>query len=229
MIADGRIAVRGTVIDTPATILRNLRDVTVDGHPVPEVESSRLFLFHKPPAVLTTRHDPAGRPTIYDLLPDNLPRLMPVGRLDFNTEGLLLLTNDGELKRALELPASGIPRTYRVRALGQLTSRDIENLALGMEVDGIRYGPVDASLERHATARAANIWLRMTLTEGKNREVRNLCAALGLTVNRLIRIAYGPFSLEGLQPRQVVEAKPAQVKALRQSLPRPQGARKRSP
>lgn len=220
MIAEGRIAIDGQVLDTPATILQDLKGVTVDGKPAPDIESSRVFLFHKPAGFLTAARDPSGRPTIYDILPPGLPRLMPVGRLDLNTEGLLLLTNDGELKRALELPASGIPRTYRVRAFGQVQMRDLEALALGVTIAGVHYGPVDASIERRSTSEAANIWLRMTLTEGKNREVRNLCAGMGLAVSRLIRTSYGPFSLDNLPVRSVAEVSASAVTALKQSLKR---------
>lgn len=218
MIAEGRIAIDGQVLETPATILYDLKGVTVDGKPVPEAESTRIFLFHKPTGVLTAAKDPSGRATIYDVLPPNLPRLMPVGRLDLNTEGLLLLTNDGELKRALELPSSGIPRTYRIRAFGQVHMRDLEALALGVTIAGVHYGPVDASIERRTSSEAANIWLQMTLTEGKNREVRNLCAGMGLAVSRLIRTAYGPFSLDNIPVRGVTEVPVSAVRSLKQKL-----------
>lgn len=218
MIAEGRVAVDGTPLSSPATVLASLDGVTVDDRPVAEAEATRLFLFHKPAGVLTAARDPAGRPTIYDVLPPGLPRLVPVGRLDLNTEGLLLLTNDGELKRALELPANAVPRTYRVRALGRVTQAALEALALGATIDGIRYGPVDASLDRRASAGGANLWLTMTLTEGKNREVRRLCEALGLKVSRLIRTRYGPFALGDLAVRAVSEVPEGAVVALKRNL-----------
>ena len=220
MIAEGRVSLDGKVLETPATILKTLEGVTVDGKPVEEAQATRLFLFHKPAGVLTAARDPGGRPTIYDVLPEGLPRLVPVGRLDINTEGLLLLTNDGELKRALELPATGIPRTYRVRAMGQVRQQDLEALALGVTLEGVRYGPVDASVDRRATAGGANIWLTMTLTEGKNREVRKLCEAMGLRVSRLIRTDYGQFNLADIPVRGVVEAPASAVSGLQKSLNR---------
>ncbi|MGL6042972.1 MAG: pseudouridine synthase, partial [Sandaracinobacteroides sp.] len=139
MVAEGRVALDGVVLETPATVLKSLEGVTVDGKPVAEAQATRVFLFHKPAGVLTAARDPGGRPTIYDVLPEGLPRLVPVGRLDMNTEGLLLLTNDGELKRALELPANAVPRTYRVRAMGQVRQSDLEQLALGVTLEGVRY------------------------------------------------------------------------------------------
>ena len=204
MIAEGRVALDGAVLDTPATLLTNLSGVTVDGQPVAAAESTRLFLFHKPSGCLTAERDPAGRPTIYDRLPSGLPRLMPVGRLDMTTEGLLLLTNDGELKRRLELPSSGVERTYRARAFGEVSQSQLEGLIEGIEVEGIRYGRIDANLERRT---GRNQWIEMKLTEGKNREVRRVLEHLGLTVNRLIRVRYGPFDLADSQPGDLVEIK----------------------
>jgi 23S rRNA pseudouridine2605 synthase len=192
MIAERRVAIDGTVIDTPATLVTSLRGVTVDGQPVAAPAPARLFLFHKPAGVLTTERDPGGRPTIYDRLPKGLPRLVPVGRLDLNTEGLLLLTTDGGLKRQLELPSTGVERTYRARAYGQVTQEQLEDLIEGVEVEGMRYGSIDANLERRT---GANVWIEMTLTEGKNREVRRVLEHLGLKVGRLIRTRYGPFTL----------------------------------
>ena len=220
MIAEGRVALNGVVLETPATILSSLEGVTVDGKPVAEAEATRIFLFHKPAGVLTAARDPGGRPTIYDVLPSTLPRLVPVGRLDLNTEGLLLLTNDGELKRALELPANAVPRTYRVRAMGQVRQQDLEQLALGVTLEGVRYGPVNASVDRRARAEGANVWLTMTLTEGKNREVRKLCEAMGLRVSRLIRTHYGPFQLGDLAVRGVEEASAGAVVQMKRSLAR---------
>jgi pseudouridine synthase len=206
MIADGRVAVDGKVLDTPATILASLRGVTVDGQPVAAAEPTRLFAFHKPTGLITAERDPAGRPTIYtalrNALPKGTPRLMPIGRLDLNTEGLLLLTNDGGLKRTLELPATGVPRTYRARAFGAVSQEQLESLIEGVEIDGVRYGSIDANLERSS---GRNLWIEMTITEGKNREVRRVLEYLGLQVNRLIRVGYGPFNLGDLPRGQAVE------------------------
>lgn len=218
MIAEGRVSVDGKALDTPATILTSLKGVTVDGKPVSEAQSTRVFMFHKPAGVLTAARDPGGRPTIYDVLPETLPRLVPVGRLDLNTEGLLLLTNDGELKRALELPSSEVPRTYRVRAMGEVRQKDLEALAMGVTLEGVRYGPVDASVDRRARAEGANVWLTMTLTEGKNREVRKLCDAMGLRVSRLIRTDYGPFNLGELEVRGVMEVSSTMVAMLQRGM-----------
>lgn len=206
MIAEGRVALNGTVLDTPATILPNLKGVTVDGNPVSAAEATRLFAFHKPTGLITAERDLAGRPTIYtalrNALPAGTPRLMPVGRLDLNTEGLLLLTNDGGLKRMMELPSTKVPRTYRARAFGDVQQSQLEDLIEGVEIDGVRYGAIDANLER-STGR--NLWVEMTITEGKNREVRRVLEYLGLKVNRLIRIGYGPFHLGDLPRGQAVE------------------------
>jgi len=205
MIAEGCIALNGETLDTPATLLASLKGVTVDGNPVAETEETRLFLFHKPSGCLTAERDFSGRKTIYDFLPKSgLPRLMPVGRLDMTTEGLLLLTNDGGLKRTLELPATGIERTYRARAFGEVSQDQLEALIEGVEIDGMRYGRIDANLERRT---GRNQWIEMKLTEGKNREVRRVLEFLGLKVNRLIRTAYGPFDLGESQPGALVEIK----------------------
>ena len=195
MIEEGRIALNGAVIAQPAPLLSSLDGLTVDGNPVAKPVSTRLYRFHKPAGCLTAARDPKGRKTIYDLLPKGLPRLMPVGRLDYNTEGLLLLTNDGEFKRQLELPASGVERTYRARAFGDISQTQLEDLVEGIEIDGIRYGKIDANLERRT---GRNQWIEMTLTEGKNREVRRVLEHLGLQVSRLIRTRYGEFTLAGL-------------------------------
>ena len=215
MIADGRIAIDGEVLTTPATLLTDLRGVTVDGKPVRPAQSTRLFRFYKPQGTLTAAHDPKGRPTIYDRLPKGLPRLIPVGRLDFTTEGLLLLTNDGELKRKLELPKSGVVRRYRARAFGAVTQADLDRLAEGITIEGIHYGSIDANLERRT---GRNCWIEMSLTEGKNREVRRVLAHLGLQVSRLIRTAYGPFDLAGLDPGQVDEVPRGKVEDFRGTL-----------
>ncbi|WP_353205357.1 pseudouridine synthase [Sphingomonas sp.] len=212
MIAEGRIALDGVVLDTPATILKSLTGITVDGVPVAAPEAARLFLYHKPPGLLVTERDPAGRPTIYDRLPQDLPRLVPVGRLDLNTEGLLLLTTDGELKRQLELPATGVERAYRARAYGPITQEQLEELIHGVEIEGVRYGSIDANLERRT---GANVWIEMILTEGKNREVRRVLEYLGLKVSRLIRTRYGPFVLGDLPVGEIGEIKQHDVVAFR--------------
>lgn len=215
MIADGRIAVDGQTLTTPATLLTDLSRVSVDGKPVAEPEPTRLFLFHKPAGCLTTARDPKGRRTIYDVLPKGLPRLQPIGRLDMNTEGLLLLTTDGELKRALELPVNAVERKYRVRVYGQVPQSALEGLAEGVTIEGVRYGPILADLERRT---GANAWLTMTLTEGKNREVRRVAEHLGLKVTRLLRTAYGPFTLGESEPGAIAEASPADVAKLKKRL-----------
>ena len=215
MIAEGRIAIGGTKVETPATLIESLHGVTVDGKPVKPPAPARLFRYHKPSGLLTTERDPRGRPTIYDRLPTGLPRVMPVGRLDLNTEGLLLLTTDGELKRQLELPATGVPRTYRARAYGDVTQAQLEDLIEGVEIDGVRYGSIDANLERLT---GANVWIELTLTEGKNREVRRVLEHLGLRVSRLIRTAYGPFPLADLPSGAVDEVRQHDLVVFRQGL-----------
>jgi 23S rRNA pseudouridine2605 synthase len=215
MIAEGRIALNGEKLTTPATLLENLDGVTVDGRPVRPAAATRLFRFYKPPGTITAERDPRGRPTIYDRLPKGLPRVMPVGRLDFMTEGLLLVTNDGELKRQLELPRTGVVRTYRARAFGQVTQDQLERLAEGITIEGIQYGSINANLERRT---GRNAWIEMSLTEGKNREVRRVLAHLGLQVSRLIRTAYGPLTLAGLEPGAVDEVDEADLTELRKSL-----------
>ncbi|GGB35751.1 hypothetical protein GCM10011380_26430 [Sphingomonas metalli] len=223
MIAEGRIARDGVTIDTPATVLRSLHGITVDGNPVAAPPPARLFVFHKPPGLLVTERDPRGRPTIYDRLPRDLPRLVPVGRLDLATEGLLLLTTDGGLKRQLELPATGVERTYRARAYGEVTQAMLESLIEGIEIDGVRYGSIDANLERRT---GANVWIELTLTEGKNREVRRVLEYLGLQVSRLIRTRYGPFILGDLPVGEIGEVRQHELVAFRQTLTgrRPRGA-----
>jgi len=211
MIVDGRVALDGELVLTPVTILTSLKGLTVDGKPVDEPEVGRLWAFHKPDGLITAERDPAGRPTIYNALrnalPPGTPRLMPVGRLDMNTEGLLLLTNDGELKRAMELPSSGVPRTYRARTFGDISQPQLEELMQGIEIDGFQYGPINANMERRT---GRNQWIEVTLTEGKNREVRRVLEHLGLQVSRLLRIAYGPFLLGDL-PRGAAVALPQNV------------------
>ncbi|WP_093332840.1 pseudouridine synthase [Sphingomonas rubra] len=215
MIDEGRVALDGAVLTTPATILTSLRGVTVDGHPVAAPEAARLFVYHKPNGLLVTERDPGGRPTIYDRLPRDLPRTMPVGRLDLNTEGLLLLTTDGGLKRQLELPATGVERTYRARAYGEVSQAQLEDLIEGIEIEGVRYGSIDANLERRT---GANVWIELTLTEGKNREVRHVLEHLGLQVGRLIRTRYGPFILGDLAVGAIGEVKQHDLVAFAKTL-----------
>jgi 23S rRNA pseudouridine2605 synthase len=212
MVTQGRVAVNGRIINSPALDVTTNDVVTVDGAPLPPRERTRLFLYHKPRGLMTTHADPEGRPTVFDNLPEGLPRLISVGRLDFNTEGLLLLTNDGGLARALELPDTGWLRRYRVRAHGDVTQEQLDALKNGIEVDGVKYGSIEATLERD---QGANVWLVFAIREGKNREVRNVMAYLGLEVNRLIRVSYGPFQLAELAEGAVEEVK---TRVLREQL-----------
>jgi len=220
MIAEGRVKIGDVVLTTPATVLENLSGVTVDGQPVKAPEPVRLFRFHKPSGLITAERDPAGRPTIYaaltNALPKGTPRLMPVGRLDFNTEGLLLMTNDGELKRAMELPSSGIPRTYRARTYGEISQAQLEELIDGITIDGIHYGKIDANMERKT---GRNQWIEVTLTEGKNREVRRVLEHLGLEVSRLLRTAYGPFLLGDMPRGTANEVPPKDVARFVEAMP----------
>jgi len=202
LVAQGRVALDGKPVDRPGTVVLPGQRVTVDGEALPALEPPRLFRFHKPAGVLTSARDPEGRDTIYDRLPQSLPRLMPVGRLDVGSEGLLLLTNDGGLKRHLELPSTGWLRRYRARVHGIVDRDALAALAKGVTVEGVAYGPIDAKLERQT---GANAWLMVALREGKNREVRRVCEHLGLEVNRLIRVAYGPFQLGALKESGVEE------------------------
>jgi len=212
MVVQGRVTVNGRVINSPALDVTANDVVAVDGAPLPARERTRLFLYHKPRGLMTTHADPEGRPTVFDNLPEGLPRLISVGRLDFNTEGLLLLTNDGGLARELELPETGWLRRYRVRAHGEVTQAQLDALKDGIEVDGVKYGPIDATLERD---QGANVWLVFAIREGKNREVRNVLAHLGLEVNRLIRVSYGPFQLGEIAEGAVDEVK---TRVLREQL-----------
>jgi len=203
-ITQGRVSVNGRVISSPALDITANDVVTIDGKPLPERERTRLFLYHKPRGLMTTHDDPEGRPTVFDNLPEGLPRLISIGRLDFNTEGLLLLTNDGGLSRALEHPDTGWLRRYRVRAHGEVTQAQLDQLKNGVEVDGVKYGSIEATLERD---KGSNVWIVFAIREGKNREVRNVMAHLGLEVNRLIRVSYGPFQLGEIEEGQVEEIK----------------------
>ena len=202
LIASGRVAVDGKVLSSPAVTVTDANRITVDGEALPQPEQPRLFRYHKPAGVLTAARDPEGRPTIYDRLPENLPRLMPIGRLDMGSEGLLLLTNDGELKRRLELPATGWVRRYRVRVHGRIDESRLEGLHDGIVIDGFQYGPIQARLDR---VQGSNAWLTIALREGKNREIRRVLEHFGWPVNRLIRLSFGPFQLGGLPVGEVEE------------------------
>ncbi len=199
-IAEGRVAVDGEKLTSPAVTVTPESRVTVDGKPVPRPEAMRLWRYHKARGVVTTHRDPQGRQTVFELLPPGLGRVISVGRLDLNSEGLLLLTNDGALARRLELPATGWLRRYRVRAFGRPDPERLAALANGITIGGLRYGPIEARLERQ---QGGNAWLLFALREGKNREVRHVLEHLGLKVNRLIRIAYGPFQLGNLGPGRI--------------------------
>lgn len=202
LIAEGRITVDGAVVITPATFVQGTEDIRFDGERVGQPEATRLWRFHKPSGVVTTHKDPQDRPTVFAALPPEMPRVLSVGRLDLNTEGLLLLTNDGGLSRVLELPSTGWKRRYRVRAYGRVSQTRLDQLKDGVEVEGVVYGPIAATLDRQ---QGGNSWITLSITEGKNREVRNVMRHLGLTVNRLIRVAYGPFQLGALAEGAIEE------------------------
>jgi len=202
LIQAGRATLNGAAVLHPATLVGPGDVVAIGGQTVPPPDRPRIWLYHKPAGLVTTAHDPQERPTVFAALPADLPRVISVGRLDINTEGLLLLTNDGELARFLELPAQGLSRTYRIRAYGQADQTTLAPLARGLTIDGIRYRPVQAALERR---QGGNCWITMTLTEGKNREIKKLLEHFGLRVTRLIRVGYGPFELGRLAPNAVEE------------------------
>src|SRR6476659_10589513 len=201
-IAAGRVAVNGAVISSPALNVSAADQIVVDGAPLRARERTRLFLYHKPRGLVTTHSDPEGRDTIFRALPRNLPRLISVGRLDINTEGLLLLTNDGGLSRVFELPETGWLRRYRVRAYGEVNQADLDALKDGVTIDGMHYGPIEAEVDR---AQGDNVWITLGLREGKNREVKRILEHLGLQVNRLIRLSFGPFQLGDLEEGAVQE------------------------
>src|SRR6478736_2221822 len=199
-IEGGRVSVNGEVLESPARDVAPADRILVDGNPLPAPAPPRLWRYHKPKGRVTTHSDPQGRPTVFEALPEEMPRVISIGRLDFNTEGLLLLTNDGALARHLELPATGWLRRYRVRAHGAVAQEALDKLKDGIEIEGVRYGAVEAAIER---VQGSNVWLVIGLREGKNREVRKILETLGLTVNRLIRVSFGPFQLLDLKPGEV--------------------------
>ncbi len=205
MIAEGRVSVNGRVIDGPALNVTADDRISVDGRPLAPPERPRLWLYHKPAGLVTSAADEKGRATVFDALPPDMPRVMSVGRLDLNSEGLLLLTNDGGIKRRLELPSTGWLRKYRVRVKGGPRDADLEPLRRGMDVEGVTFQPMQVTIDR---LQGANAWLTVGLREGKNREIRRALSAIGLEVNRLIRISYGPFRLGDLAAGAVSEVKP---------------------
>jgi 23S rRNA pseudouridine2605 synthase len=211
LIEAGRVALNGQVLTTPAVKVEPGDILTVDGAVVEAAEPTRVFRYHKPTGLLTSHTDPKGRPTVFAALPEGLPRVISIGRLDLNSEGLLLLTNDGALSRALELPSNAWVRRYRARAFGETTQEKLDRLKDGITVEGVRYGSIEAKLDK---ASGRNIWITVSLSEGKNREVRRVLEALGLKVNRLIRLSYGPFALGTLEPGQVEEVGPRVIREL---------------
>lgn len=214
MIGEGRVVHNGVKVDHPATFIASNDTVLVDGVAVGEPARTRLWRYHKPDGLLTTHHDPEGRPTVFEKLPPDLPRVVSVGRLDLNSEGILLLTNDGAMARRLELPSTGWHRRYRVRVYGMVDSDKLAALKAGITIDDVHYGPITAAVD---SAKGANAWLSIGITEGKNREIRKVMAALGLETTRLIRVAYGPFQLGSLARGAVAEIT---GKVLREQLPR---------
>jgi len=206
MIAEGRVSLNGEPVTTPATLVGPRDRIAVDGAPIAARERTRLWLFHKPRGLVTTARDPEGRPTVFDALPAELPRVVTIGRLDINTEGLILLTNDGGLARVLAHPETGWLRRYRVRAYGEIDQATLDGLADGVTVDEMHYGPIEAKLERQ---QGDNVWLTLGLREGKNREVKRVLEHLGLRVNRLIRVSFGPFQLGDLGEGAIEEVRTA--------------------
>lgn len=219
LIGLGKVAVNGRILDTPATLVTRDDVITIDGKPMGAAQATRVWRYHKPAGLITSHNDPAGRPTVFDALPSGLPRVISVGRLDLNTEGLLLLTNDGELSRALELPDTALVRQYRARARGRITQEQLDKLKTGCTVDGVHYGPIEATIDKakekaEGEKSSANLWISVSITEGKNREVRKVLESVGLTVNRLIRLAYGPFQLGTLPVGAVEEVGPRVIREM---------------
>lgn len=204
LITAGRVSVNGKILSSPAFVVKEGDEVKFDGDPIAARPPTRVWRHYKPVGRVTTHKDPDGRETVFDHLPDGIGRVISIGRLDLNSEGLLLLTNDGELARVLELPSTGWTRRYRVRAYGDITDEKLAKLKDGITVEGVRYGPIEATVDRRT---GSNIWLTVGLKEGKNREIRKVLGALGLTVNRLLRTAYGPFQLGSLRKRETEEIK----------------------
>lgn len=218
-IAAGRVAVNDVVLTTPAVVVKPGDQVTVDGKPLSSPEKTRLWRYHKMPGLIVSHRDPQGRKTVFDTLPPTLPRVVSVGRLDYNSEGLLLLTNDGELARKLERPETGWTRRYRVRVHGTVSEDALADLGQGITVSGIDYGPIRATLEK---VQGSNAWIAVSLSEGKNREIRKVMEHLGLQVTRLIRVAYGPFQLGNLARGNVAEV-PGKVLAEQVGIEKPVG------
>ncbi|MFA4940659.1 pseudouridine synthase [Brevundimonas sp.] len=228
LIGLGKVAVNGRILDTPATLVTRDDVITVDGKPMGGAQATRVWRYHKPAGLLTSHKDPTGRPTVFDALPAGLPRVISIGRLDLSTEGLLLLTNDGELSRAMELPSAGLVRQYRARARGKITQEQLDELKKGAVVEGISYGPMVATLDKAKESKSedgrtpSNLWISVSITEGKNREVRKVLESVGLTVNRLIRLAYGPFRLDVLPVGSVEEIGPRVIRELLADYIRPE-------
>jgi len=214
IVTAGRVRVDGVKIDNPARRIDPDITIEIDQKALPLKSATRIWLLNKPKGVITTSRDPQGRTTVFDILPKNLPKLMTVGRLDFNTEGLLILTNDGGLARKLELPSSKITRTYKVRVFGLLTNKILAQISGGVVIDGFRYGKILIEHDNDFSDKVKNYWLTVSLTEGKNREIRRIFEHFNLQVNKLIRIAYGPFSINNLKPGELIEVPKVKVDKL---------------
>ncbi|GBQ85247.1 pseudouridine synthase [Gluconobacter albidus] len=224
MIEDGRIKLGGQIVTHPATFVQPGDIMLVDGKPVDSPERTRLWRYHKPDGLMTTHKDPEGRKTVFDTLPEGLPRVISVGRLDINSEGLLLLTNDGELARRLELPGNAWVRRYRVRVFGVVDEKRLASLVNGFEYEGVRYGSIEAALD---SKKGDNAWLTVSLREGKNREIRRVMEGLNLHVSRLIRLSYGPFQLGSLKARELEEVPGKTLREQMPDLPAPKRQRTR--
>ncbi|MGB1361365.1 MAG: pseudouridine synthase [Alphaproteobacteria bacterium] len=210
LITEGKVKVNGKVVDNPATNVSIKDKIIVEDNPLPDMEALRLWLYHKPVGYITTSRDELGRKTIYDNMPDGMPRVITVGRLDLNSEGLLLLTNDGDFARSLELPNNGWKRTYKVRVHGRISKNKLASLEKGITIDGIKYGSIAAEIIGEQTA--SNVWVQITLNEGKNREIRRVMEHLGYKVSRLMRVSYGPFNLSTLKKGEVREVTSGQIR-----------------